>query len=109
MRGSFGGSALQFEALTIRGRWMRIQRHLEHGRCSAGGSRARASLESFPFCPPRFVEMNVRVDDPRKDRQIARINFQFSGAGQVVSERDKLSVTDCDVLLVAANEQIEIA
>src|SRR5438874_5951964 len=88
---------------------MRIQRHLKHGRCSAGRSRARTSGEAFPFRPARLVEMNVGVDDARENCQAARIDFQFRRARQISSERGNLSVTDSDVLLVTANEQIELA
>ena len=107
-RTGLGCGAFQFETLAIRRGRTRVQRHLEHGGGSARGRRPRTSGEAFPIRPARFIEMNVRVDDPGKNSQIARIDFRFRRAGQVFREGNDLSFADSDVLLATAHEQIEI-
>src|SRR4051812_39388944 len=88
---------------------MRVQWHFKDGGCAAGGGSAGTGFKSFPVGPPRLVEVNVRVDDARENCQAARVDFEFRRARQISSDRIELSVTDSDVLLAAANEQIEIA
>ena len=54
---------------------MRIERHFEHRRRSAGCRRAGPGFESLPIGPAGFIEMHVRVDHTRKDRHERRVDF----------------------------------
>src|SRR6476646_2621988 len=87
---------------------MRVEWHLEHSRCAAGRRRPRTGSKAFPVRPSRFIKMNVRVDHARENRQAPRLDLRSRRTGQILSERNDLSIGDPDVALVSAHEQIEI-
>src|SRR2546426_2889794 len=53
---------------------MGIERHLEHGRNAPGGRTARSGRPTFPIGTARLIEMDVGVDDTRKNHQISRVD-----------------------------------
>ena len=59
-----------------------VQRHVEEQRAASGGERAAAGGGAFPFGAAGFVEMQVHVDEARKDGEAARIDF-LAGSGQL--------------------------
>src|ERR1700693_2505176 len=46
-----------------------IQGHFKEGGSSTRRQRTRPAREPFPMLAPRFIEMNVRIDESRKQMQ----------------------------------------
>ena len=69
-----GDCKLLIEGGGRRRRRVGIEGHLEHGRHAAGGGTARSGIPAFPVGAARFVEVDVRVDDARKNDEIPRVD-----------------------------------
>ena len=54
----------------------------------AGGSRAGRRLEAFPVGPPRLVDMDVGIDDARRDDKRPAVD-DVSARGDVVDVTDR--------------------
>ena len=66
--------ALRGERFTRRRGWNRIERHVDergHATDRCGGRRGR---EAFPLGATRFVQVHVRIDDARQDRELAVVD-----------------------------------
>ena len=70
-----GRFPLGVEGGTVEGRRMGVEGHLGHGRRAADRAGGRAGCPAFPIGPPRLVEVNMDVDDARKDVQPAGIDL----------------------------------
>src|SRR5215213_8613019 len=92
-----GGFVLGVEGWTIEGRRMGVERHLGHGRRATDRAGGRAGCPAFPTAPPRFVEVNVDVDDARKDVQPAGMYLLACHARDLGEYLYDAAVTDRDV------------
>src|SRR5438874_1938869 len=69
-----------------RGRWMGVQWHLEYGADTAPCRAAGAGFPSFPLGAAGLIEVDVTVDDARKDNQAAGID-DFSTIRDLTADR----------------------
>ena len=51
-----------------------VERHVDDGGDAARRGRARRGVEAFPLGAARLVDVDVRVDQPRRDDQIADVD-----------------------------------
>ena len=70
-----------------------VQRHVDDRRHSARRRRMRSRLESLPLRPPRFVDVHMRIDDARHERELAEIDC----IGSVIEVRDAFDDTVTNV------------
>ena len=59
------GFAFCFECIHGRRGRQTVERHVHQQRIATRGGRAGRRPESFPFGPPGFVDVDVRVHQPR--------------------------------------------
>ncbi len=50
-----------------------VERHIDDRRHSARGRGPGGRLEALPLRPPRLVHVDVRVDHPRQEHEIAEV------------------------------------
>ncbi len=78
--GFTGGSAtLLFERSDGRGFGKAVKRHVDKGCETACRGSPRTGGESLPLGAPGFIQVYVRVDQPRKYRTVAQVNGGGSG------------------------------
>ena len=49
---------------------MRIERHVEEHRAAARCQRARTGFNSLPIVAARFIEVNMRINQPGENVQV---------------------------------------
>lgn len=59
-----------------------VKRHVDHCSDTTKSSRTGTSPESLPFCSPRLVEVNVSVDQTRKE-DVGRVIGVWRAFGKV--------------------------
>jgi hypothetical protein len=67
------GLAFRFERSHGCRRGQTIERHVHKQRAAAGRGGTRRRLEPFPFRASGFVDVYVRVDQPRQNGSLAKI------------------------------------
>ena len=65
---------LRLERRRGRRRGHAVERHVDDRRDAAGRGRARRGIEPFPVGAARLVDVDVRVDDARRDDEIAGVD-----------------------------------
>jgi hypothetical protein len=50
-----------------------VQRHVDQQRVASGSCSSRRGFEALPLCAPRIVDMNVGIDQARKDDRLAEV------------------------------------
>ncbi len=76
---------------------MGVEGHLGHGRRAADRAGGRASCPTLPIGPPRLVEVNMDIDDTRKDVQSAGIDLLARRARDLGETSTICPVADRDV------------
>jgi hypothetical protein len=85
---ALSGGALHFERRDG-GRYGRaVERHVDERRYAAGCRGARRCFEPFPVGAARFVDVDVGVDDARRNDEAAEV-FQRHIAGDLVARHDR--------------------
>ena len=87
------GFTLGVERRGRRRRRNRIERHVDDCRDAAHRRGRRRRLESFPFRPPRFVDVDVRVDHPWHEDEVAGVADVRAARRVVIApdRRDRLA------------------
>src|SRR6267378_2012971 len=69
------GFALRFECGYRRRRWQAIERHVHKQRAATSRGGPSRRPESFPFRPTGFVDVDMRIHQPRQNGSLAKVRY----------------------------------